>query len=262
VKRRSMSDIVFDELVRNAIDFAKQSISELARSPKYSMIHFAVAVELFLKARLMREHWSQVVTRPEAASLQDFRQGRFHSVSIEDAVKRLRNIANEAISDRAEDAFRSVANHRNRLIHFYHPQLGPSAKVAERESVVADQYRAWHFLNELLTGPWSGHFKRHMKELRELNGALLRLNDFLTAKFEAILPAINEQVKNGLIFERCSLCSFRAVKVDDMRGEPALFVGECLVCGWHHSSIHEPCPDCNQEIRIWAREPVKTANGK
>jgi hypothetical protein len=141
-KPRKADDAIFDEIVLNAIDFTNRSVKELKRSPKYSMIHFAAAVELFLKARLLREHWSLVVSRPELASLQDFRSGKFHSVSVEEAIRRLRNVANETISDRAEKAFRAVADHRNRLIHFFHPTLSSTAKTAELEAVVADQYKA------------------------------------------------------------------------------------------------------------------------
>ncbi len=249
-KRQGTADAIFDEIVRNAVDFAKRSVGELSRSPKYSMIHFAAAVELFLKARLLREHWSLVVTRPETASLQDFRLGKFHSVSVEEAIKRLRNVANEPISDRAEKAFRAVADHRNRLIHFFHPVLGSNGKASELEVVVSDQYKAWHFLNDLLTGPWATHFKRHVRRLQRLNEILLRLKDFLKAKYEAILPDIQEQINHGALFEVCSLCSFRAAKVDAVGGEPAIFVSDCLVCSWHHSSLHEPCPDCNQMIVI------------
>jgi hypothetical protein len=245
-----MPDAIFDEIVLNAIDFAKRSVTELSRSPKYSMIHFAAAVELFLKARLLREHWSLVVTRPETASLQDFRLGKFHSVSVEEAVKRLRNVANEPISDRAEKAFRAVADHRNRLIHFFHPVLGSTTKASELEVVVSDQYKAWHFLNDLVTSSWAAHFKRHVRRLHRLNQVLLRLKDFLKAKYEAIAPDIQVQIKHGAIFEVCSLCSFQAAKVDGAGGKPALFAGKCLVCGWFHSSLHEPCPDCGQTIIV------------
>jgi hypothetical protein len=249
-KRQKVQDETFDEIVRNAIDFGKRSVRELSRSPKYSMIHFAAAVELFLKARLLREHWSLIVTHPQTASLQDFRLGKFHSVSVDDAIKRLRNVANEPISDRAEKAFRAVADHRNRLIHFFHPVLGSISKASELEAVVSDQYKAWHFLNELLTGSWAEHFKRHVTRLHKLNEVLLRLKDFLKAKYEAMLPDIQEQIDHGSLFEVCSLCTFRAAKVETAGREPALFLGRCLVCGWRHSSLHEPCPDCQQTIVV------------
>jgi hypothetical protein len=85
---RLMTDEFFHSLVRNAIDFARKSVEEIKRSPKFSMIHFCSALELFLKARLLREHWSLVVSQPEKASLAKFRSGGFHSVSMEEATKR------------------------------------------------------------------------------------------------------------------------------------------------------------------------------
>src|SRR5262245_51295689 len=98
--RHARTDELFSSLVKNAIDFARKSISEIRRSPKYSMIHFCAALELFLKARLLQEHWSLVVSRPEGASLLRYRAGDFHSVSMGEALKRLRNIANEPFQRR------------------------------------------------------------------------------------------------------------------------------------------------------------------
>ncbi|HIP71183.1 MAG TPA: hypothetical protein EYH05_07285, partial [Anaerolineae bacterium] len=54
---------LLERLVENAMDFLSQSIEEFDGSPKYSVIHFHAAVELFLKARLMAEHWSLVVSK-------------------------------------------------------------------------------------------------------------------------------------------------------------------------------------------------------
>jgi hypothetical protein len=56
---------MFNSVVENALDFLKQSILELKKSPKYSVIHFCAAIELFLKARLMLEHWTLIVGAPE-----------------------------------------------------------------------------------------------------------------------------------------------------------------------------------------------------
>jgi hypothetical protein len=240
----------FDELLFNAIDFAKRSIKELSSSPKYSMIHFAAAIELFLKVRLLKEHWSLVITRPESASLTDFRSGKFHSVSIEEAIKRLRNVANEPISEGAEKAFRAVADHRNRLIHFFHPVLSSSAKARELDIVVADQYKAWYFLYDLVTHSWATYFRRHLGRLAKLNDVLLRLKDFLKAKFESIGPEIQELAKRGAIFEVCFLCNFQAARVEAEGILPPLFTGRCMVCGSYRASLHEDCPGCNEVVVI------------
>ena len=91
------SDKFFDSLVSNAIDFLSRSIADLKKHPKYSVINFCVGFEIFLKARLIKEHWALVVTKPETAMVEQFRAGNFHSVSMEDAIRRLKNVAGERI---------------------------------------------------------------------------------------------------------------------------------------------------------------------
>ena len=51
-------DKLFESIVENTIDFLHQSVEELETFPKYSVIHFWSAVELFFKARLLKEHWT------------------------------------------------------------------------------------------------------------------------------------------------------------------------------------------------------------
>ena len=50
------NDEMFKSLVENALDFLFKAVSEINDNPKYSVIHFYAAVELFVKARLMKEH--------------------------------------------------------------------------------------------------------------------------------------------------------------------------------------------------------------
>jgi len=72
---------IFDSLTRNAFDFLERGISEFDKSPKYSVIHFCAAVEMLLKARLMKEHWSLIVSKPDQANLARFMAGDFISVT-------------------------------------------------------------------------------------------------------------------------------------------------------------------------------------
>ncbi|MBN1293095.1 MAG: hypothetical protein JXB48_14745, partial [Candidatus Latescibacteria bacterium] len=58
-----MKNNQLNKLIENAFDFFERSLDEFEDNPKYSVIHFYAAVELFLKARLMAEHWSLVVLR-------------------------------------------------------------------------------------------------------------------------------------------------------------------------------------------------------
>lgn len=100
-------------LVGNAIDFLGKSISELQQSPKYSVINLHAAIELLLKARLMAEHWSLNVSPRKEPDRAEFQHGKFISVMLEEAAKRLEKIAQSGLSGKQMDVFRSVSKHRN-----------------------------------------------------------------------------------------------------------------------------------------------------
>jgi hypothetical protein len=86
---------IFDSLTRNAFDFLERGIAEFDKAPKYSVTHFCAAVEMLLKARLMKEHWSLIVSKPDQANLAKFMAGDFISVTLEDARARVRDVAGE-----------------------------------------------------------------------------------------------------------------------------------------------------------------------
>ena len=69
-------------LAENALDFLNKAVDELKDGPKYSVIHFYAAVELFLKARLMQEHWTLIVSKRQEPDWDRFISGRFSSVSM------------------------------------------------------------------------------------------------------------------------------------------------------------------------------------
>src|SRR5690606_2370472 len=106
-------------LTRNAFDFLERGISEFDQTPKYSVIHFCAAVEMLLKARLMKEHWSLIVSRPDQANLAKFMDGDFISATLAETRERLRDVAREDIGNDAYNSFRALAQHRNKMVHFF-----------------------------------------------------------------------------------------------------------------------------------------------
>ena len=117
------------------------------------MIHFHAAVELIMKARLLWEHWTLIVTRPENANLKNFRSGDFQSVSIKDAKTRLESIVQDGLTQREYDCFLQLSDHRNRMVHFYH--LGTSGNKAELEKIVTEQCLAWYHVSRIFDR-WDG----------------------------------------------------------------------------------------------------------
>ena len=131
----------FNLVVENAFDFFRKSLEEFDKEPKYSIIHFHAAVELIMKARLLWEHWTLIITRPETANLKSFRSGDFQSISIKDAKARLESIVQDGLNQAEYECFLRLSDHRNRMVHFYHP--GNTGNKTELEKIVAEQCLAW-----------------------------------------------------------------------------------------------------------------------
>jgi hypothetical protein len=90
------------QFIESALEFLKRGAEEIEKHPKYSIINFATGIELMLKARLMKEHWSLVVEKSGDAILKDFQEGKAKTVTPREAMKRLRNVCNDPVPDDAQ----------------------------------------------------------------------------------------------------------------------------------------------------------------
>ncbi|MFC4611106.1 hypothetical protein ACFO9E_25415 [Streptomyces maoxianensis] len=113
--------------VFNGMDYLDSAVEHLtAHTPptshdlKYAVLHLQAAVEVLLKARLVREHWSLVFKEPGSATRARFDKGEFESCNITAAIDRLRDIAAVPISDDEKKAIRALATTRNALTHYGH----------------------------------------------------------------------------------------------------------------------------------------------
>ncbi|MGW4022392.1 hypothetical protein [Streptomyces sp. NPDC005009] len=123
--------------VRNGMDFLLSAFDHLrgepdAREVKYAVLHLQAAVEVLLKARLIREHWSLVFSDPGKAKRADYEKGSFNSCTALGAVDRLNNIVNLQISKEQRQAISNLADTRNALTH-----LGHTASVFAVEAQAA-----------------------------------------------------------------------------------------------------------------------------
>ena len=89
---------LFNSLVSNALDFLDAAIDDIRNRPKYSVIHFYSAVEIIFKSRLLLEHWALVWDEPSLANKAKFEKGNFRSVSLEDAIHRLKGIVGVGVT--------------------------------------------------------------------------------------------------------------------------------------------------------------------
>ena len=202
------------------------------------MIHFYAAVELFLKARLIKEHWSLIVFRDP--DRHKFEIGDFISVPFDVICERLRKVVQSAIPERAQKNFDAIRKLSQQMVHFFHPDENRS--VPALQSVAGEQLRAWYDLNQLLLSQWAPVFEDCRDRLNGIEKALKGHRVYLQAKFDDLVPKIEEEKQSGIKFLACSSCKFEAARVTDVIGD--LHEYDCLVCGFWEKSLYFACPKC------------------
>lgn len=236
---------IFDRLVSNAFDFLERGIEEFDQAPKYSVIHFCAAVEMLLKARLMMEHWSLIVSKPEQANLQKFMAGDFMSVTMDETRARIRDIAGEDIADDAFSSFRTLANHRNKMIHFFHADMDSDGQA--KAQIVVEHCRSWFHLHRLLIR-WQDFFQNFQDEIARADHAMKQHRKYLSAKFKVLKAELDEACENGCEPEECRACGFKASLPTNYFGQVATF--RCLVCDHSEVQVEIECPHCHEQIVI------------
>ncbi|MCY4656438.1 MAG: hypothetical protein OXC80_06435 [Gammaproteobacteria bacterium] len=237
------------QLVESALDFLSQSLQEFHEERlKYSVIHLYAAVELFVKARQIKEHWSLLFVKNSEPNLTKFNKGDFRSVPLEDAATRLENLAQCGMGEQALKAFKSLGNHRNKMMHFFHEGTFAAKNELKRQEVVEEQLTAWYFLHTLLTSKWDVIFSDWSLQLMEIDKELRKLREFLEVVYDQVREEISERQKKRIVFIECPSCSFNSQEHNASFGD--LYDAECLVCGLIDHCVLIKCPDCNECVRI------------
>lgn len=235
----------FNLVVENAFDFFKKSLAEFDKEPKYSVIHFHAAIELIMKARLLWEHWTLIVTRPDTANLKNFRSGDFQSVSIKDAKIRLESIVQDGLNQAEYECFLRLSDHRNRVVHFYHP--GNAGNKTELEKIVAEQCLAWYHVSRIFER-WNNQFHSYKKEIVKIDKAMHNHRKYLKTKFGALSGDIKKSKDQGITFSICPSCGFKSFGEDT--GDAPILDYECVVCKARKTGLVVECPQCGEENKL------------
>ena len=248
-------DEVFESLARNAFDFLTCAIEEFEQSPKFSVIHFCAAVEMLLKARLMQEHWSLIVSKPEHASITKFISGDFVSVRLDEVRARIRGVVGEEISDIAFKSFQDLANHRNKMIHFFHDGVDKDGK--EKEKIIAEYCRSWYHLHRLLVR-WDAYFSKFSRVIRHADAKMMEQRKYLTAKFSALRDELERHDKRGYKPVTCDACGFVSAIPD--KADKNVITAQCLVCNHASTQVIIECPHCSEKTTIVGEGYAKCAH--
>lgn len=234
-----------DQIVKNGLDFFRKSLLEIEVEPKFSVIHFFAAVELFLKARLLAEHWSLVVAKD--ANWDNFQRGDFKSVTMDECLDRLAKIARSPVPEDDVRRFRQLAKHRNKIVHFHHELDGPKAEQARR-AVAAELCGAWRSLFVLLSNSWALIFKEYADELLQLDRQMRKYRQYLQAIYDAQREELKRKADSGQRIDTCPSCGFDSDHVAPI--VDGLNVHQCSVCNYTAKSLDTTCPACGHAVSI------------
>jgi hypothetical protein len=236
-------DNLITRLLENAFDFLNHSIDELDKEPKYSVIHFCAAMELLLKVVLMKEHWSLVVTNKKIADKKTILSGEFQSVTIDEAIQKIRKIVGKEISKAEEDAFKDVAKHRNLIMHFHHSATYD--KIQQR-AIVKEQFKAWYYLNIMMESRWTDVFSGWETNIHEISSKLSQHKEYLDAIYTEHRDTIEAKKKEGSLFTECPSC--KNLSLEHPESDNIAYNAICLVCGFEETCIRVKCDKCGTEV--------------
>src|SRR5438309_32031 len=110
-------------LLENGLDFIHSALDHLKAGStkqdlKYAVLHLSAGIELVLKERLRREHWSLVFEDTDKANIPAYDTGDFTSATLASCFIRLRGICGVDLKEREQQELLSFRRKRNRLEHF------------------------------------------------------------------------------------------------------------------------------------------------
>lgn len=218
IVRPSPDDLeqMFTSLTKNGLEFVCRSVMEVEADPGFAVSHFAVGVELLLKARLFREHWAFVADNPHTAAWTALKDGTQGTVPAGKLVAAITSVTGTSL--RAEKAvFAKLFQHRNRVLHFV---PAPTVDLA-----VLEQFLGWYHLHRLLTVTWRDLFAGTEEKIKEIDLSVRAHRKFLEVRFQQLTA---EGVLQTGRFLNCPVCNFESCGATNVH---SLFeVGVCRVC--------------------------------
>ena len=250
------------KILESAMDFIHKSIDELRQdlkssNLKYSIVHFHAGLELLLKARLIKEHWSLVVAKRKHISKTNFDLGNFMSVSFSDSINLINGVFDasgrpEEISQKAKEAFMAVASLRNKILHFY---SDVESEVRQRE-IARKHFSALRYAQSWLKETGSGVFAQYAERMRS---DLSQLRKYLEFVYEEQKDNIESYRKKGFYIIECPGCSFDAVKHEKQMKE--IHQSVCLVCDDVNNCILIEC-ECGATVPFYSGGKAKCGKCK
>jgi len=238
-----MPDIEFS-LLENGLDFllsaAEYSTRGDPRSLKYAVLHLDAAIELALKACLVKEHWSLLFANVDKANIGAMKSGEFVSVDLDSLLSRLRGAAKVHLTDDNEKKIRALHDLRNRIQHF--------AVRVKAETVKALLAFGSNFVLEFCSGQLSEDIDAHQQMFSEVKEELVGFKEFVDERMAALRGQIEAA---GDAVNWCPDCNQDTLVMGNGKEPYCIFCGEAKPTRAVAELITETevwtCPKCGEE---------------
>ncbi|MFD8439968.1 hypothetical protein ACFV2I_33375 [Streptomyces microflavus] len=210
--------------VHNGIDYLRSVVRHLnpetggsPRDIKYAVLHLQAAAEVLLKTRLSHVHWSLVFRDPGKATSTAHADADFDSCGTDETVKRLRNIADIAISAEEAAALKELAKDRNKLQHY---GLTSTAEAVEARAATVLDFLV-RFIDEHLESELAKSGALH-QEMEVVRRGLKDIQSFVTERMNRLRGNELKDAENRTL--RCPDCRQPAMLAEAGRSR-------CCFCG-------------------------------
>lgn len=241
-----MPKTLFTPLVENAFDFLHRSIDEFNKSPKFSIVLFFTSMELFLKARLVHEHWTLIYNKPDLADIKKFQTGDFQSIGAGAILSRIEKVTDEKFSRSEKRVFENLKDIRNRVVHFFDADVTGEKRV----EAASTELQAWLIMHKLLSEKWGDVFKNHKAEIDKAHLHMAQVKGFLRHKYDLVKDDISSKKENGAHIYDCFSCGFPSLEVlsaQPLKYDESFEQVHCHVCDVSTKCLIVPCPECGNK---------------
>lgn len=231
-------------LTENSLAFLHRSIAGMrddsdARALAFAAVDLAVAVEVLLKARLVREHWTLICSDLDKVTPAQILAGTARTIEPTRSVTRLKNIAGVELPPERSAQLTRIGDLRNRVAHF--ALVGPDITAQSLQSPLA---RALDFVLWFLDTEFrdqDDHDDQGLKALVDESIDTLHTQiGALRLLVDERMSSIAEDLANAVLCVECARCGLPALMLLD--GDNA----RCAYCLWRPSG--EQCAQEYTEV--------------
>ncbi|MBK7002182.1 MAG: hypothetical protein IPH35_20170 [Rhodoferax sp.] len=167
-----------ENMLANGLRYLRRGLDAFSKNDfDFALTDFYCGLEIILKAMVLHEDWRLVFDEPGDAEQAKLDKGTAKTIGADQAFKRLAVFAQKPLSADAEKAVNRIRVHRNKLMHFYHPDL---QTVSGKKTIATDLSRGWHALRLLRADiRFQAVFAKHSWQHDEMDAALLVLKSYL-----------------------------------------------------------------------------------